>query len=86
MYSIETSSMTTFAPSSPNCRSSGWRFLSISSLYWKPEQPPPSTMTLRKDPSLQISCSLLLHESLSLSWFFAASAKTVGVVDKNIRR
>lgn len=85
MYSIEVSSMTTFAFSDPNCKSSEFMVSSISSLYWKPLQPPPSTTTLRKDPSVQISLSRFAHESLSFSCFLTSSERTCGVVDKNMR-
>lgn len=85
MYSIDVSSMTTFAPSDPNCKSSLLRVLSISSLYWKPEHPPPSTTTLRNEPSWQISFNFFTQGSLSLRLLFTASDKTCGDVDKNIR-
>lgn len=76
--------MMTLAPSGPNWRSSGLSILSISNLYWNPEHPPPSTTTLKKDPSWHIFWSCLTHESLSFRWGLTASARTFGVVDKNI--
>src|SRR6185437_8090324 len=47
--SSETGSTTTRAPSRSIRRSSGARSLTRSKRYWKPEQPPPSTLTRNSD-------------------------------------
>lgn len=68
--------------------------MSSSYLYWKPEQPPLSTITRRNSLPLQVSCSCLAHASLILidfvDWTFAddlsvlvldAAVRIVAVID-----
>src|ERR1700722_6911808 len=51
MYCTETGSTSTVAPSRASTRSSSVLALTKSNLYWKPEQPPPSTLTRSIDPA-----------------------------------
>lgn len=42
--------------------SSSFLFFSTENLYWKPEQPPPSTIILRYSPFFMISPNLWVQE------------------------
>src|SRR5215470_8241078 len=50
MYCTETGSTSTVAPSWASTRSSSARAVTQSNLYWKPEQPPPATLTRSIEP------------------------------------
>src|SRR6185437_15068619 len=50
-YCTETGSISTTAPARSMARSSAARARSMSNLYWKPEQPPPSTDTRSMVPA-----------------------------------
>jgi hypothetical protein len=51
MYLSDIGSISTTAPSRATSMSSSARACSMSNLYWKPEQPPPSTLTRSMAPA-----------------------------------
>lgn len=68
--------------------SSSWIVESRSNLYWNPEQPPPSTVTLKQAPFSDISfkrltqLSLIIRESSDV--FTAALTEELRCIERGI--